>query len=501
MSLSITNLITYFAIVGAILTAIMAVLKLHKSIWMTFLQNFAGVWFLFSGFVKAVDPIGTSYKMEQYFAEFETTFLGIGWKGFASIFPAMSKFSMGFSIGTILFELLLGVMLIVGIRNRLTAWLFFLLMLFFTVLTGYTYLTGYVPQGINFFDFGKWGPYVATNMRVTDCGCFGDFIKLEPKTSFLKDCFLMIPSVLFLLFSSKMHVLFSRKARFGVGAFAGLASMFFCYYNSYVSLPVIDFRPFKVGTNLLEKRAAEEKAAADVEIKAYVMENEKTGAKAVADIPDGQDPAKFWMESILKNYPKADGWKVSDQIKTEAAVPHTKVSDFDFFDITENESQYNEDVLSDKEYNLLIISSNILYTNKKENEVTVNDKKVVFDTIGTKVVQRDTILPRTEILVTADWNETYVKQWRDKIMPICAAAKRDNKNVNVITHDGRLTIKAFQNFIGAKDVPFYQCDDLVLKTIIRSNPGVILMKGGTVIDMWHINQVPSYEVIKAKSMK
>ena len=154
-----------------------------------------------------------------------------------------------------------------------------------------------------------------------------------------------------------------------------------------------------------------------------------------------------------------------------------------------------------RSYNLLIISSNILYTNKKENEVTVNDKKVVYDTIGTKVVQRDTIVPRTEILVTADWNETYVKQWRDKIMPICAAAKRDNKNVNVITHDGRLTIKAFQNFIGAKDVPFYQCDDLVLKTIIRSNPGVILMKGGTVIDMWHINQVPSYEVIKAKSMK
>ena len=68
----------------------------------------------------------------------------------------------------------------------------FLLVAFFTVLTGFTYLTGFVPDGSNFFDFGSWvGVHNENNMKVKDCGCFGDFIKLKPKTSFLKDVFLL----------------------------------------------------------------------------------------------------------------------------------------------------------------------------------------------------------------------------------------------------------------------------------------------------------------------
>ena len=501
MGLTITNLVTYFAIGGAILTGIMFATKSYKALWMSFLQNFCGVWFLFSGFVKAVDPIGTGMKMEQYFTEFESTFVGIGWKGFASIFPLVAKASLGVSIATIVLEIMLGIMLIVGIRNRLTSWVFFLLMFFFTILTGYTYLTGFCPQGVNFFDFAKWGPYVSTNMRVTDCGCFGDFIKLEPKTSFLKDIFLMVPAFLFIFMWRKMHSLFTRKSRFIIAAFSAIITLGFCYYNSYINLPVIDFRPFKVGTNLLEKRAAEEKAASDIEIKGYVMENEKTGEKKVANILDGQDAAKFYMETVLKDFPKEAGWKVVDQIKTEAAIPHTKVSDFDFFDITENESQWNEDILSDKEYNLMIISSHLFYENKRENEVTTEYKAIAYDTIGATVVQRDTMLKKVETVVTADWDAAFVKQWRNKIIPMAMSAKRDKKNVAVITHDARLTIKGFQEYLGAKDIPFYQCDDVVLKTIIRSNPGVLLMKNGVVVQMWHINMLPSYDVIKAQYMK
>jgi hypothetical protein len=81
------------------------------------------------------------------------------------------------------------------------------------------------------------------------------------------------------------------------------------------------------------------------------------------------------------------------------------------------------------------------------------------------------------------------------------AAKRDNKNVSVIAHDARLVLKAFQDYLGTKDATFYQCDDIVLKTIIRSNPGVLLMKGGVVVQMWHINSLPSYDEIKATYMK
>ena len=139
-------------------------------------------------------------------------------KGLAPLFPALSEQSTGFSIFMVTFEIVLGVMLIVGWRRKLTAWLFFLLVVFFTLLTGFTFLTGYVPSDANFFDFAKWGPYVKDQMRVTDCGCFGDFIKLDPRISFYKDLGLMIPAILFFLFRSKwMHQIFDRKRGWIVG--------------------------------------------------------------------------------------------------------------------------------------------------------------------------------------------------------------------------------------------------------------------------------------------
>lgn len=138
----------------------------------------------FSGMVKAIDPIGTAYKMEDYFTAFETTFEGLHnfMKGLAPLFPWLAGHSISFSIGMIILEIVLGVALIIGWRNRLTAWLLFILMVVFTFLTGFTYLTGFVPTDANFFDFAQWGPYVKEQMRVTDCGCFGDFIKLDRRS-------------------------------------------------------------------------------------------------------------------------------------------------------------------------------------------------------------------------------------------------------------------------------------------------------------------------------
>ncbi len=123
--MQLTTLITYFAIAGALLTALFYMFRWHRQIAMTFFQCFCGVWFIFSGFVKAVDPIGTAYKLVQYFAEFEGTFSGANWKTLASLFPVMNKYALALSVFTIILEILLGVMLLFGIRNRLTAWLFF----------------------------------------------------------------------------------------------------------------------------------------------------------------------------------------------------------------------------------------------------------------------------------------------------------------------------------------------------------------------------------------
>jgi hypothetical protein len=203
----------------------------------------------------------------------------------------LSSISLLFSIVMIVLEIVVGVMLILGHKSKLTSWIFLLLILFFTVLTGFTFLTGYVPSDVNFFAFSKWGPYSVTNMRVTDCGCFGDFIKLVPR--FFSDLGLLIPYSIFSVIKD-MHQLFSLNARrIIVGATAVLV-LLFCIRNSMWDLPVIDFRPFAVGTNLYEKKKAEEDAMAAVPV-TLKLKNKTTGEEKL--IPQ---PEYLKMETVSK---------------------------------------------------------------------------------------------------------------------------------------------------------------------------------------------------------
>ncbi|MEY4902661.1 MAG: hypothetical protein RLZZ292_476 [Bacteroidota bacterium] len=501
--MNLFNLLTIFSISGAILTALMVWRGVHKVWWMSFLQNFTGVWLLFSGVVKAIDPIGTQYKMEQYFAEFETTFAGTKMAFLAPMFPALSKYALGFSIFMILFELVLGLMLIIGVRPKVSSWLLFWLMLFFTALTGFTYMTAYVPQGENFFEFGKWGPYLASNMRVTDCGCFGDFIKLIPRTSFFKDIFLMGIVVTFLLNHKKMHVLFTRPWRFGLTVFSIIASFVFCLQNTFWNLPMVDFRPFKIGTDLVAKKEAEEKAAAAIQITGYIMENQKTGEKQQVDVPSGQEAAKFYVDYIYKNFPKDAGWKVLDQVKTEPTVEHTKVSDLSLSNM--EGSDYTEDILSDEKPSFLIVAPK-LYTDKViEKSIFVPDTIWQLDTVRTATTMTITkslsSAGQKEIPVTEyTWSEDYLKNYKEKIAPLAKAAKAAGYKVNFAgPPTAPEKMRSFAKAAGLEtNVDFYTCDDLVLKTIIRSNPGTVLLKKGVVKDMWHINQLPAFEAINLK---
>ena len=205
--------------------------KLIKNFLLSFLQNFTGGLFIFSGVVKAVDPLGTAYKMEQYFAEFETTFAGTKAAFLAPTFPALAEYAIAFSVFMIVFEIVLGIALLNGAMKKFASWAFFLMVLFFTFLTGFTYLTGYVPEGVNFFQFGQWGDYESTSMKVTDCGCFGDFLKLKPKTSFFKDLFLLIPAILFLFHYKEMHQLFKSSTRTMILGGVGVALLIYCLSN------------------------------------------------------------------------------------------------------------------------------------------------------------------------------------------------------------------------------------------------------------------------------
>jgi len=115
------------AIAGGIWTAMVYFLwQKSKNILITFLQSFSGALFIFSGWVKAIDPLGTAYKMEQYFAEFKVTFSQTSLSSLADIFPVMAEYAIVFAVIMIVFEIVLGIMLLFGIYHKITSWSFFL---------------------------------------------------------------------------------------------------------------------------------------------------------------------------------------------------------------------------------------------------------------------------------------------------------------------------------------------------------------------------------------
>jgi uncharacterized membrane protein YphA (DoxX/SURF4 family) len=486
--MTLLTLCLYIAIAAAILTALIGFLKreLVKNWLMSFLQNFAGTLFIISGLVKAVDPLGTAYKMEQYFAEFAYTFQETALSFIAPVFPFLSSISVVFSVAMIIFEIILGVALLLGSKPKLTSWAFLLLVVFFTMLTGFTFLTGYVPSGVNFFSFSEWGPYTPSNMRVTDCGCFGDFIKLEPKISFFKDLVLLIPSIFFVFRHRDMHQLFTARMR-SIVLWAATALLFvFCLRNYYLGLPVVDFRPFKIGNDLYHMKTAEEEAAASVRILSMELKNNHTGEEKSV-------PYDEYMQN-WESYPK-EVWTVVDKIMTKPAIEKTKVSDFS----VEHPDGYDvaEDILTD-EGDVFLIIAHKLKGDSYTEEVMVPDTVWRTDTI---VISPDSVLTvqsisqigtRREVKVNYSWNDQYVKLYTSKVNPLMDAVMSQGAKVYAIGGGaGSEKLAAFRQAIGGT-YDWYEADDILLKTIIRSNPGVVHLKAGKVMNKWHIRNLPRH---------
>lgn len=500
--MTIWNLIIGFAIGGGILTALTGlVFKVHKNWLLTFLQNFTGVWFIFSGVVKAVDPWGTAFKMQQYFNEFESTFEETAMKFLAPLFPFLGEYAKGFSIFMITLEIVVGLMLILGHKSKLTSWLFLIIMAFFTVLTGYTHFTGYVPDGVNFFEFSKWGEYVETNMKVTDCGCFGDFLKLSPTNSFYKDIALM-PVALFFVFRHKhFHSLFSNTTRNSLLAIALIATLGFCYYNSEMNEPIFDFRPFKNGVNVRERKKAEEDAASKIEITDWVMKNEQTGEEKTLT-------NKFYMEEKgYEQYSKDKGWKVVKQFKTDPSVPHTKISEFNINDKEGND--VTEDILNEANYMFLVVSWKIPSKTDKKT-ITVPDSIFRTDTIAKKIAGKDTfefkrvfdrVAQREEIFQSFKFDEDYRNIFTSKVNPFLEKAEKAGYKIGaLVPFTEPKKIEDFRH-TAQTAYSFYTADDLLLKTMIRSNPGIYLFKNGLIVQKWHIKQLPDFETVRNQYIK
>ena len=452
--MTLTTILTLISIAAVILTGVTYFLLKHKdNLLVSFLQNWTGALFLFSGYVKAVDPLGTAYKMEQYFAEFESTFADTALSFVAPMFPALAEYSVGFSVFMIVLEVVLGLALIIGFRPKLSSWLFFLIVAFFTVLTGFTFLTGYVPSGVNFFAFSDWGPFADTNMKVTDCGCFGDFVKLEPFTSFMKDVFLLAPAVLFLFTHKKMHQLGSTTFRTAAVGLLTVATLVYGMSNYVWDIPGQDFRPFKVNTDVAAVKQAESEAAASVQVTGYQLVNKADGTIKEMTVDE------FVKE--FSNYPESE-WEYV-QVKSEPAIKATKISDFEMQDVTGDDPIPG--LLEDDGYTFLIVA----YKLKGE---------------------------------PGNWKDSYVADWKEDIKPVADAAVSAGHKVALLTKFNEETaVRDFQQQVGI-NYPMWFGDDIMLKTIIRSNPGVVLMKDGVILNKWHHSQLPAFsdmpEVIARK---
>ncbi len=496
--MTIYTLLLYVGIAAAVLTALTGfVFKAQKSWLMTYLQHFCGSLFLFSGYVKAVDPLGTAFKMEQYFAEFFYTFDETNLKFIAPMFPWLSSHSIVVSNAMIVFEIALGIMLVLAWKPKLTSWLFFLLVAFFTVLTGYTYLTGYVPSGVNFFEFGKWGEYVKTNMRVTDCGCFGDFLKLKPKVSFMKDIFLLVPSLYFIFKHKDMHELFTAKVRALTVLVVTLGFSAFCYYNTYMNEPVIDFRPFRAGVDVRaqrEKEAAEEAAA--YKVLAYKMKSKSSGE--VVTVPYEQ-----YMKEYEK-YPAAE-WEM-EQVKVNADYEHSKVSEFEI--TAPDGSNMTDALLQDTGYFLMVVAYKLMESGSETKTTTVNDTTYITDTIrvigsdSDQLVKRvDAVTPREVKETVVNFDPTYMERFTNIINPVIDAAKGTGVKFFAATAPNDPAVISRFKELTASNYPFFTADDLLLKTIQRSNPGIVLWKDGKILAKWHYKDMASFEQMKEEYIK
>ena len=217
-----------------------------------------GVLFIFSGLVKANDPLGLSYKMQEFFEV---------WARNASLTSSMnwlSDFALPFSIIMITLEIIVGVGILLGIWKKFFSWLLLLLIIFFSFLTGYAALSG----------------------KIATCGCFGDCIPLTSMQSFIKDLVLFV-LILIIFFGRKyIYPVLTAAFNFLILLISIVLVLGFQWYVMR-HLPVVDCLPFKKGNNILELRKMPADAIPDK--KEYQFIYKKDGKEqefSIKDLPD-----------------------------------------------------------------------------------------------------------------------------------------------------------------------------------------------------------------------
>ncbi|SDM23654.1 BT_3928 family protein [Kriegella aquimaris] len=351
-----------------------------------------GVLFIISGFIKLNDPVGFSFKLQEYFSA-----------GVLDL-PFFEPYALTISIFVVIFEVMLGVMLLTGFRVKFTVWSLLLMIVFFTFLTFYS----------------------AYFNKVTDCGCFGDAIKLTPWESFTKDIVLLV--LIVVLFVGSKHI----KSVFGPNTkrIVTVIALVLCgIYANYVlnHLPVIDFRPYKIGANIEQGMG----------------------------VPEGAPKAIF--EYAWK-------FKVDGEEKVFVTQGDYPTVDGEFIDVETTEIQ--------KGYEPPI------------HDFTIEQEGEDF---AATLLQK----PKLIMVVAYDLRKSHMPVFEQIKQITDSAVKKGYKVIGMSASNDEQTQQLRQTY--DLNFEFYFTDETTLKTIVRSNPGVLVLEKGTIKQKVHYNDLGDLE--------
>ena len=350
------------------------------------------VTFIFSGFVKAIDPIGTQYKLQDY----------LGAIGMAGILPNWTLLAVAVFLAAI--EFCIGIFLLFAIQRRLISKLTVAFMAFMTMVT----------------------VWIVVADPVKDCGCFGDALHLTNTETLIKNIVLLVCSLTIMYRPLAMFRFVSKSNQWIVTnytiVFILVSSGFSLYY-----LPIFDFRPYHIGVNIPRGMEIPKGAKLPQFKTTFIME--KNGQR---------------KEFTLDNYPDAS-WKFIDSKTVQTSEGY--IPPIHDFSITDNKTglDLTNSVLSHEGYTFLLIAPHL---------ETADDSNF------------------------GDIDRLYEYAQSYDIPFYCLTASTTK------------AIKRWIDLTGA-EYPFCITDEAVLKTIIRSNPGLLLLKDGTIINKWSHNNLPN----------
>lgn len=347
---------------------------------------FVGVLFIISGLIKLNDPVGFSFKLKDYFAP-EVLNLEF-----------LVPYALVIAIFVVIYEVLLGVMILLGYAKKFTIWSLLLMIVFFTFLTFYS----------------------AYFNKVTDCGCFGDALKLTPWESFSKDIVLLVFILILFFGSNFIKPLFAKNVR-SIIVYTSFVGCLVLGYWVLMHLPIKDFRPYKIGANITEGMSVPEdapKAIFEYQWKFKV---------------DGQEK----VVTTSGDYPKVDGEFIGVDTKEIQAGYEPPIHDFS---IERDDTDFTEKFLNEE--NLIVV--------------------IAYNLSMTERDGYDNIREATDRALKSGY----------KVIGLSASS---SQVMDDLAKEEGLNFK------------FYFCDETALKTIVRSNPGILELNKGTILQKHHWN--------------